>query len=316
MNISKLEVCTLISLCFGNVSFGSLQMEDYPELTNIINCFTSLDQLLAFARWSGTENDPYVQQRASYIRSLEENNSMKCIYCGAVFKILQRFYDHMAMHQAINDFDLSLLDNNPSAAKKQCLEVPDENTGFGPFDGNAEAVAGPSHQYGGGNDNGSSGFTIRLKREKTYAKNGAIDKTFEVKFPDQLQNKKLSDIMDDLHELFDDVLDRVRQGAQENSLARVIIEHNDLTDPIVVPLQELNKIDASTVTDEISKVLQSNENLSMNEGSCSIAVGCINLPSGGAVKVRITNLTGENNSLMRKRSVTLCQVKLFVCPCQ
>lgn len=48
-------------------------------------------------------------------------------------------------------------------------------------------------------------------------------------------------IVDDLHKIFDDVLGQVREGSQDNSLARLIIEHNGLTDPIVVPLQELKK---------------------------------------------------------------------------
>ena len=54
-----------------------------------------------------------------------------------------------------------------------------------------EPVAGPSSQYGSGNDKGSSdAYTFQKKRERTYANNGAIDQTFEVKFTDQLQNKK------------------------------------------------------------------------------------------------------------------------------
>ncbi|CAG2254250.1 unnamed protein product [Mytilus edulis] len=60
-------------------------------------------------------------------------------------------------------------------------------------------------------------------------------------------------------------------------------------------------MDASTVMDEISKVLQSNEELPVDD-SFSVTVGRIDIPSGGG-RVYITKLTGDDNSLKRKRSI-------------
>ena len=84
-----------------------------------------------------------------------------------------------------------------------------------------------SSQYGARDE---PAYTLCQKRERTYAKNGAIDKTFQVKFTNQLQNKKMTEITDDLHTMFDDILNRIREGSQGDSLGRVIIEHNGLTD--------------------------------------------------------------------------------------
>ncbi|CAG2253327.1 unnamed protein product [Mytilus edulis] len=174
-----------------------------------------------------------------------------------------------------------------------------------------------THQFGAGIES-EPAYTFSQIKERTYAKTGAIDKTFQAKFTSQLHDKKLSDITEDLHGLFDDILDTVRQDSDANSLARVIIEHNGLTDPIVVSLRELNKMDSSIVMDEISKVLQSNEELPVDD-SCTITVGRIDIPSGGG-RLRITKLTGENNSLMRKRSIvnipstTMCMpMAIVVC---
>ena len=121
-----------------------------------------------------------------------------------------------------------------------------------------------------------------------------------------------------MHNVFNEILNEVRKESDENSLARVIIEHNDLNDPIVVPLQELNSMDSSSVLDEIVKVLQSNESLSVDQ-SCKAIVGSIKLPSGSG-GLRITKLTGENNSLDRKRSIinmsskTMCMpVSIAIC---
>ncbi|CAC5384136.1 unnamed protein product [Mytilus coruscus] len=60
-------------------------------------------------------------------------------------------------------------------------------------------------------------------------------------------------------------------------------------------------MDASTVMNEISKVLQSNEELPVDD-SFSVTVGRIDIPSGGG-RVYITNLKGVENSLKRKRSI-------------
>ena len=106
-------------------------MEDYPELISIINWFTSLELLLAFAHYNGIEEDPYVKQRANYIRSNEGNEpSIKCTYCGALFKTLEHVGQHQALHEAVNDFDLSLLDNpstdldnSPSPAKNNVSKL-------------------------------------------------------------------------------------------------------------------------------------------------------------------------------------------------
>ncbi|CAC5359405.1 unnamed protein product [Mytilus coruscus] len=60
-------------------------------------------------------------------------------------------------------------------------------------------------------------------------------------------------------------------------------------------------MDAATVMEEISKVLQSNEELPLDD-SFSVTVGRIDIPSGGG-RLRITKLMGEKNSLERKRSI-------------
>ncbi|VDI05619.1 Hypothetical predicted protein [Mytilus galloprovincialis] len=270
-------------------------MEGCPILTDIINCFTSTDQLLTFVRAYGLEDDPYVQLRLTHLR---QTNSMdfKCTTCGEWFSNQENYEFHMLYHETIQDFDLSLFDDTPPDknhieptinSNKRTTSIPDSCDVYTPPP--AKKASFPSDQYGAGDDNPTT-HTFHKKRERTYANNGATDITYEVKFSNQLQNKKLTDIVDDLHNVFDDVLDQVRVGSQDNSLARLIIEHNGLTDPIVVPLQELHTMDASTVMDEISKVLQSNEELPVDD-SFSVTVGRIDIPSGGG-RVYIYKIDG------------------------
>ncbi|KAK3082654.1 hypothetical protein FSP39_001588 [Pinctada imbricata] len=99
--------------------------------------------------------------------------------------------------------------------------------------------------------------------------------------------------------MFNDVLSHAR--GHHADLGRVVIQHPNLSNPIVVPLQQWENIDADTVMDEISKVLNSNEGLDVDENMV-VTVGTIDLPKGGAKKP-ITRLSGPANSLQKKRSL-------------
>lgn len=109
--------------------------------------------------------------------------------------------------------------------------------------------------------------------------------------------------------MFDDVLDNVRGNSTD--LGRIVIHHAGLQNPIVVPLQPWEKLDSEAVMDGITKVLNSNEELIVDD-SLEISVGSIEIPSGSGCSLPITSLFGPGNSLKRKRSVfevisdTLC----------
>ena len=81
--------------------------------------------------------------------------------------------------------------------------------------------------------------------------------------------------------MFDDVLDQARGDLAGNDLGRVVIQHDTLNNPIVVPLRPWDDLNANTVMETIEKVLNSHENLSIDD-SFDITVGSIELPKGGA----------------------------------
>ena len=101
--------------------------------------------------------------------------------------------------------------------------------------------------------------------------------------------------------MFDDVLDQARGDLAGNDLGRVVIQHDALNNPIVVPLRPWDDLNANTLMETIEKVLNSHENLSIDD-SFDITVGSIELPKGGA-RCRIKRLEGTDNSLERKRSI-------------
>ena len=75
---------------------------------------------------------------------------------------------------------------------------------------------------------------MRKKSERTYAKNAAVDRTYQVKVDEQHHGERLEDMRDGLHQMFDHMLN---EDLARNDLGRVIIQHEGLQDPIVIPLQ-------------------------------------------------------------------------------
>ncbi len=173
--------------------------------------------------------------------------------------------------------------------------------------GGEEPRAGPSHQP----DSHGLQYSIRQKSERTYAKNAAVDRTYQVKIDERYSGHNLLDVSQGLHQMFDDVLDQARGDLAGNDLGRVVIHHEGLHDPIVVPLQPWDQLNADTVMASIEKVLNSNKDLSIDE-SFEISIGSIDLPKGGARR-RITKLKGKNNSLQLKTSIVTIENEDQLC---
>ena len=142
-------------------------------------------------------------------------------------------------------------------------------------------------------------YTMKMKSEKTYAKDAAVDRTYRVKVDERHHGLRLQDVQNGLHQMFEEVLERARGNLEGNDLGRVVIHHNGLHDPIIVPLQPWEHLNADKVMEVIEKVRNSNQDLSIDD-SFEITVGSIDLPKGGAWR-RITKIKGEKNSLHLKK---------------
>ena len=128
-------------------------------------------------------------------------------------------------------------------------------------------------------ENRSLGYTMRKKWERTYATNAAVDTTYQVQIDDRYRGQRLRDIRRGLHRMFEDILDEARGDLMGNDLGRVVIHHDGLQDPIVVPLQPWDRLNVDVVMGQIEKVLNSHQELAMNK-SFEITIGTINLPKG------------------------------------
>lgn len=100
--------------------------------------------------------------------------------------------------------------------------------------------------------------------------------------------------------MFDNVLDEVR--ANGSDLGRIVIQNNGLKNPVVIPLQKWDNLNAETVMDGIAKVLNSNEELIVDDNT-TVSIGSITIPKGSGGGIPITSLFGHRNSLSRKKSI-------------
>ena len=101
--------------------------------------------------------------------------------------------------------------------------------------------------------------------------------------------------------MFEDILQEARGDLAGNDLGRVVIHHDGLHDPIVVPLRPWDRLNVDVVMEHIEKVLNSHQELSVND-SFDITIGAIDLPKGNGRRP-ITSLLGDKNSIQIKKSL-------------
>lgn len=234
-------------------------------LKEILESLEDAETIQWFAAANGLIDDSDVQNR---LRKIEWNKHVDNLW--------QEVLSEMESQSKKTRLDLSVDDDQPSTIT----------------------------QSGGGDEHEEQKpYFIWKKDTQAYKKDLARGTTFKVKFNDQWRGDRLIDIYDKLHDMFDDVLSQAR--GHDADLGRVVLSHPSLNNRIVVPLQSWENLNADTVMSEITKVLNSNEAIPVDE-HLLVTVGSIDLPKGGSWsgnKLSVTLLFGRNNSLKRKKSV-------------
>lgn len=124
-------------------------------------------------------------------------------------------------------------------------------------------------------------YEFSLRKTRTFAKHAAVEKIYQVKFNEQLKGRNISDLHAQLHDMFDDVLQEAKIGLADNDLGRVVLRHQNLENPIVVPLRSLDELNADVILTTVENVMRSHQNLPLDD-SFDIDIGMINMPKGGS----------------------------------
>ena len=108
-------------------------------------------------------------------------------------------------------------------------------------------------------------YFIQNVRQRTFARTAAIETTYNIQFNQRWRGERVRDLRQEVHQMFDDVLNQGREGLTHSDLMRVVIRSDSLNHPVVVPLQPATTMDSNTVMEKMENVLQSEENLSIDE---------------------------------------------------
>ena len=122
-------------------------------------------------------------------------------------------------------------------------------------------------------------YHIRRGVERVYANNAARDIPFHVRFNEVWARLRKSDLLIELGRMMREVLDVAGQGMNGDDLGRILIYHENLDNPIVIPLQLWSRLTPELIKQVIENVLNSHQNLTLNT-SFHIVVGAIHLHRG------------------------------------
>ena len=88
-------------------------------------------------------------------------------------------------------------------------------------------------------------------------------------------------LMDQLGEIFDSIVDDMTIGMADNDLVRFVLQRKALDFPISLPFMPRHKLNAERIIGEVQRVLQSNENVNLQDGMQFHLVH-VDMPQGGA----------------------------------
>lgn len=116
-----------------------------------------------------------------------------------------------------------------------------------------------------------------------------------------LSGEKLIEIKDNLTNMFQDVVDLAGRTYDKSDKAQLCINHGELREEIFIHLQDLSNLTGESIMDRVSKVLNSNQNLAVDD-SLEIHVGLMRLTKGGGPGRNPPNSRPANQNRRRPRS--------------
>ena len=141
-------------------------------------------------------------------------------------------------------------------------------------------------------------FNIIARPTKRF-KNTMTETVYVIKFNEGLLDKTLIELYDQLESMFDKVLAMI--AGNDSDLVRIYINHPDLIAPILYPPTPYGRLLSRNIMAEVSRVLQSAENLRLTS-SMTIHVGLLNMREAGR-GCRLADVHLHKGCLFAKRSI-------------
>lgn len=173
-------------------------------------------------------------------------------------------------------------------------------------------------QVGGGQKLWSSNnhYTLRQIASRNVSKFNTTATDYLLSLKVQSEEQPL---LDQLGNNFDSLVDEMTTGMADNDLVRFVLQSRSLDYPISLPFMPLHERNAERIMSEVQPVLQSNEQVSLQDGM-QVHVVHVGMPQGGVASpmrkhygFKLSKFLGSKRSVLRiKNKDSLCLARALV----
>jgi len=135
------------------------------------------------------------------------------------------------------------------------------------------------NQFGAGSNVWKSDkhYTLRETVQRRVKKFNTTATDYSLSLNPQPSGQSL---MDQLGEIFDSLIDDMTTGMADNDLVRFVMQSKSLEYPISLPFMPRHELNAERIMGEVQRVVQSNENVSIQDGM-QVHLVHVGMPQGG-----------------------------------
>ena len=120
-------------------------------------------------------------------------------------------------------------------------------------------------------------YTLREVAKRTVRKFNTTGTDYHLSLNPQSTGPPL---LDQLGTIFDSMVDEMTTGMAENDLVRFVLQSKSLNYPISLPFMPRHELNAERIMGEVQRVLQSNENVNLQDGM-QVHLVHVGMPQGG-----------------------------------
>ena len=178
--------------------------------------------------------------------------------------------------------------------------------------GNASAVT---------DQQGQGKYHLVENSRRILKKLGAEEVTYRPILPDHLSNVRMLDALNSIYDMFNELVGKLKEDMHPNDKIRVVIQHPLLLAPLHVRAVPPQEFDTETIMAQVERLLQSEENLPIDEDlKINIATikpqrtgrgrPVISLKAGFRGKRSIVMIQNEGDNLCMEKALTVALAKL------